>query len=1029
MKLKLTITLLLIAIALVYFIENKKINWQFYTNKSIGANNTLAIHNNLVFDGKNVYFSTQGGKTLSIEQDSGNIGWQFQTQKYSPFPPLINGEQVFISSFDGKIYGLDKKTGKKQWQFNIKDSYLPDTPILASISQELIFFGSRDGKLHALNKNDGSLFWEKEFKKIDQTIFFTPETIHFGNIYLDEKNIYLFHALEKKMFSIDQLSGKINWQINDLSFSFVAPLFYEETILIEQNNNILSIDKKTGLFKKIEKDGNSKIEIFKIKDDQENILLLSNKKLYKISIDLTDTKWVIENTDHILYVQNKITEAKVATVENGKIFAQKYLLLENSNELTAIDYESGKSGWTASLNSSINDQIYLNTNIIVGGSNGDIYSIETLDGKINWQKKSDGKIIKLIIVDEKILSINQKAGKKIALNYFGDDGKKIWEYVLDSLINEQEIYIENNQIYLINTDKNLIEKNLITNKRPQQKNIKKINFRLDENKKNHDPYSEFKETKNLRWKIKEKLLSINYLFNNAKNIFQFEIEENQDHQALEITVKHDEQLYKNKFLDLQIEATFIKSGEKNTSEKKNVIKGFYYDHNTWKIRYLPTESGLYEYKIEIKSPYFTKRMSGQVEIKNSRKGKLEIVGNQFVVNKEMAFFPIGIQDAFFDRNYDGNFLMEMPDSKLDQPTINKNEYSYKNLDDYLDMYKNEAKLNIFRYGVENWTPQLWESINWQDFSTSINGGAFGDELVKKLKEKDFKVIMTIFGFYPPYKSSEEISDKNNQLAIQAYLDYVIARFGPYVDLWEITNEAEPSEDWYEFVINYLKNNDPYHLPISTNWETDSAKNLDFLSIHWYNPIRDDAGFLSGDISYLYKKYNQEDKPILISEFGFKNLSWFENSAENTRILSWLSVFQKMGIIFWTNGQNGIYENKDNANIYLGPKERNYLSYLNNFLPKKMYLPIAYELLNINSLQTQTYLIKNKDFILAYLLKIDSNKQEKTFIDLNIEEAAKVQWISPKTGLLLKEEKIDKGLQKIEIPNFDVDLAIKIEYLN
>jgi len=284
-------------------------------------------------------------------------------------------------------------------------------------------------------------------------------------------------------------------------------------------------------------------------------------------------------------------------------------------------------------------------------------------------------------------------------------------------------------------------------------------------------------------------------------------------------------------------------------------------------------------------------------------------------------------------------------------------------------------------------------------------------------------------FYPPYKTKEEIEKKENQEALEIYLDYVIARYSAKIDLWELSNEAEAHYLWYKFVTNYLKENDPYQHPISTNWETNSAKNLDFLSIHWYNPDSTDPGFLSNQIAYLNQKYQDSNQAILISELGFKNLSYFQNSSESMRIITWLSIFQKMGVIFWTQGQNGIYKNLDNSNIYLGPIERSYLSILNNFLPENMFLPIEKEFLLIPNLQTQVYLLKNNNFILAYLLKVDQSIKNQDYLDLDIKDQARLQWINPKTASIIREEFLEKGEQKILIPDFNLDLAMKINYLN
>jgi hypothetical protein len=49
--------------------------------------------------------------------------------------------------------------------------------------------------------------------------------------------------------------------------------------------------------------------------------------------------------------------------------------------------------------------------------------------------------------------------------------------------------------------------------------------------------------------------------------------------------------------------------------------------------------------------------------------------------------------------------------------------------------------------------------------------------------------------------------------------------------------------------------------------------------------------------------------------------------------------------------------------------------------------------------------------------------------LNLDRDAKLEWVDPKTGNVFEEKVLKSGEQIILIPNFNVDLAMKIRYLN
>ncbi|NMA29676.1 MAG: PQQ-like beta-propeller repeat protein, partial [Candidatus Pacebacteria bacterium] len=229
------ITILIVLSLFAYFSIYRNHSWQFYVDKSIGPNNKLTIFDNLIFNENEVFFNSQNKNTYALNQKTGQIKWMFMAEDYSPFPPTIDGDQMFLSNFDGNIYCLDKNTGHKIWQFNTEEQFQPDTPVLKSINKNLIFFGSRNGTLYALNSDDGTLVWKKQFKTIDSSKAFIAGSIHFGSIYLENNEIYIFNSLEKSFFSIDQLDGSINWQINNLPFNYRSPIFLPKNIIIKHD--------------------------------------------------------------------------------------------------------------------------------------------------------------------------------------------------------------------------------------------------------------------------------------------------------------------------------------------------------------------------------------------------------------------------------------------------------------------------------------------------------------------------------------------------------------------------------------------------------------------------------------------------------------------------------------------------------------------------------------------------------------------------------------------------------------------------
>ncbi|MFC1735379.1 DUF5060 domain-containing protein, partial [Candidatus Hydrogenedentota bacterium] len=64
------------------------------------------------------------------------------------------------------------------------------------------------------------------------------------------------------------------------------------------------------------------------------------------------------------------------------------------------------------------------------------------------------------------------------------------------------------------------------------------------------------------------------------------------HDAFELTLTHDDAAYRNAFWNVLIEVTFTSPGGVDYA-----VEGFYYDVDTWKVRFAPTALGVWTYDL------------------------------------------------------------------------------------------------------------------------------------------------------------------------------------------------------------------------------------------------------------------------------------------------------------------------------------------------------------------------------------------------------------------------------------------------
>jgi hypothetical protein len=349
--------------------------------------------------------------------------------------------------------------------------------------------------------------------------------------------------------------------------------------------------------------------------------------------------------------------------------------------------------------------------------------------------------------------------------------------------------------------------------------------------------------------------------------------------------------------------------------------------------------------------------------------------------------------------------------------------TFTDMEDYLQLYQ-KAGFNLFRWGVNNASFNLWKDENNQ---TDWLYSQYGDKFVQALKDQQYHIMMTIYGFFPPHAFA--INNQQHQAEIKKQLDYVVARYSSYVDIWEINNEATVSQEWLEFVIDYLHEIDPYQHPITTNWDRPELQALDLQSIHWYEFVKDTTP-TAANTKNAINFYKQFQKPILFSETGNTNKSWDENSATRLRLRLWSGLFNQGYFVFW-NQSREMYFNPDNANIYLGPNERQFTKTFSDFTAK---IDRSFQPLQLKQVDPkyEIYGLKNQKHIYLYMVKIRKEDQvQELTLPFMIENYT---WFDPSTGQQLTKPldsiQVDadqEGVveEKITLPNFKTDLLIEV----
>ena len=84
--------------------------------------------------------------------------WVYATSKAILAPPTVLGDRVYLTSEDGRAIALDRETGQPVWEYqtgNLTDS-------APAVAGDLLVIGLRDKRVVALQRENGSVRWGTE---------------------------------------------------------------------------------------------------------------------------------------------------------------------------------------------------------------------------------------------------------------------------------------------------------------------------------------------------------------------------------------------------------------------------------------------------------------------------------------------------------------------------------------------------------------------------------------------------------------------------------------------------------------------------------------------------------------------------------------------------------------------------------------------------------------------------------------------------------------------------------------------------
>ncbi|MDP5276180.1 outer membrane protein assembly factor BamB family protein [Chengkuizengella axinellae] len=243
-------------------------NWILNSNSEYDTPSSAAIEDGVV------YVSDGGEYLYAINQESGDVIWEYPSVLTSPFNPVVMEDMVLFSYSGGPLKALEKNTGELVWELKTKHGmsneptiingniYIGDTSemiykinpkngdimknipgyiqgkSLQYINEVLYGYDNYDNEVYAIHLESGEKIWEHQFSENEVP---NQPILSKGILYVSTYDI----INEKgKIYALDIGDGKIIWERNGDGQIYSSPIISDESITYASGNKVTSMTKE-----------------------------------------------------------------------------------------------------------------------------------------------------------------------------------------------------------------------------------------------------------------------------------------------------------------------------------------------------------------------------------------------------------------------------------------------------------------------------------------------------------------------------------------------------------------------------------------------------------------------------------------------------------------------------------------------------------------------------------------------------------------------------------------------------------------
>ncbi len=369
--------------------------------------------------------------------------------------------------------------------------------------------------------------------------------------------------------------------------------------------------------------------------------------------------------------------------------------------------------------------------------------------------------------------------------------------------------------------------------------------------------------------------------------------------ATEITFQSTEE-YVNPFYDVIEDVIFV---SENGTEMK--IPAFWDGGNTWRVRFAPTETGVWEYKTVCSNEYDTglHNLTGKVRAVQYE-GELDIYKHGFIKTQENTrYFTYADGTPFF---YLGDTHWGMPTEELDEAGDHAGDIETDSHFKYIVDKRVEQKFTVYQSEPIGAKYNLYDGFSEND----VDGFKEMDRYFQYIAEKGLVHANAQLVFAGDLTSKEVLEKVYTKDYLEMLSRYWVARYSAYPVLW--TTAQEVDNDFYA-----NDRNEHNAFDINTNpWKTVAS------AVHKYDAY-----------SHPLSAHQEYTDCTTASNSSFRDLDGHTWYAAQWSV--WLDTGCEFRVPkdYWYNGQGKVIINYEGRYDHLwtknfGARAQGWTAYLN-----------------------------------------------------------------------------------------------------